>query len=184
MALLLIGSCGGDAKEEPAAVTVPESVATTTAAAADEYAIPAQIDEAYVNKVMAALEHVQGDVVRKIFTARAFAQEDLVPLRAVFHDPELSAQAQGFARLPSSADRARNPVGDNITTVVRLITVRADCIYVEVLRDYSQTVIDAPAPSPAFVTLRPSQPGTDPRDLNPTPWSIDAERQEDENRCA
>jgi hypothetical protein len=192
----LLGACGGsgDAKgaasPPPPKVTVPDDTTTTTAAAgapttgvAPEYAVPPAIDEAYVTRVLAVLDHVQGDVFRRIVATGAFAPSDLLPLRAVFNDPELTGQAQGFATLVQSIDKAKNPPGDNHSTVVRLLTARPDCIYAETTVDLSDTVLEPPPPRTSFVALRPSQPGSDPNDLNPTPFSIVAEHTKATDPC-
>jgi len=147
------------------------------------FAVPATIDVAYVDRVIAALDAVQGDVVRRIVETGAFAPADLIPLRAVFLDPELRAQTQGFADLVTSVGRLRKPPGDNRSTVVRLLTARPDCIYAETTVDVSATVVDPPPPFPSFVALRPSRPGDDPQDLNPTPYAIAAEHPEARDPC-
>lgn len=147
------------------------------------FAVPATIDEAYVGRVIGALDVVQGDVVRRIVETGAFAPTDRIPLRAVFLDPELRAQTEGFAALVESMDRLRKPPGDNRTTVVRLLTARPDCIYAETRVDVSATVVDPPPPFTSFVALRPSRPGDDPQDVNPTPYSIAAEHREARDPC-
>jgi hypothetical protein len=193
--LVVGGACSGGGGDDDdggsSSVTVPEDTAvddatttTTTAGSADAaFAVPATIDDAYVNRVLAELDRVQGDVFRRIVANGSFAQADLVPLRAVFNDPELTGQAQGFATLVGSIDRARKPPGDNRTTVVRLLTARPDCIYAETTVDVSATVLDPPPPRTQWVALRPSQPDTDPQGLNPTPFSIAAEHRAETNPC-
>jgi hypothetical protein len=189
--LVVGGACSGRDGDDgdSSSVTVPEDTAveastTTTAGSVDAaFAVPATIDDAYVNRVLAELDRVQGDVFRRIVANGSFAQADLVPLRAVFNDPELTGQAQGFATLVGSIDRARKPPGDNKTTVVRLLTARPDCIYAETTVDVSATVLDPPPPRTQWVALRPSQPDTDPQGLNPTPFSIAAEHTAETNPC-
>ena len=190
---LATGACGGGGGGNGggASVTVPDDTApdaTTAAGGAaagvdPAFAIPAEIDADYVNRVLAELDRVQGDVFRRIVANGAFAQADLIPLRAVFNDPELTGQAQGFATLVQSIDKAKNPPGDNRTTVVRLLTARPDCIYAETTVDVSATVLEPPPPRTAWVALRPSQPDSDPQDLNPTPFSIAAEHTQETNPC-
>ena len=192
---LVIGACsGGDGGGDggSSGATVPDDTAveatTTTAASggtADDpaLAVPATIDAAYVERVLAELDRVQGDVFRRIVATGSFAQSELVPLRAVFNDPELSGQAQGFATLVGSIDRARKPPGDNRTTVVRLLTARPDCIYAETSVDLSATVLEPPPPRTLWIALRPSQPDSDPQGLNPTPFSIAAEHTAEADPC-
>lgn len=147
------------------------------------FAVPAPIDEAYVERVLQVLDQVQGDVVRRIVETGALTANDRVALRAVFLDPELRAQTEGFAALVQSMDRLRKPPGDNRTTVVRLLTARPDCIYAETTVDVSATVADPPPPFTSFVALRPSRPGDDPQDVNPTPYAVAAEHPEARDPC-
>ena len=180
---LLWGACsrGDDADSAPS----PASTPTTGPPPASDpaFAVPSTIDEAYVTRVLAELDRVQGDVVRGIVERGSFAQSDLVPLRAVFLDPELRAQAEGFAGLVESLDRVRRPPGDNPTTVVRLLTARPDCIYAETIVDVSPTVVDPPEPVTTYVALRPNRPGSDPERHNPTPYSIVAEHADLADPC-
>ena len=139
------------------------------------FALPAAIDAAYVERVLAELDRVQGDVLRRIVETGTFAHDDGTPLRAVFNDPEMTGQTQAFASLVDRLDAVRRPPGDNRSTVVRLLTARPDCVYAETTVDVSATVVDPPPPRTTWVALRPSQAGSDPRGLNRTPFSIAAE---------
>lgn len=179
------GGDGGAESDGDGPADAFSSTNPTPAPVADDpaFAVPATIDEGYVTRVLAALDEVQGDVVRRIVETGAFAQADMIPLRAVFLDPELRAQTEGFGGLVESMDRLRKPPGDNRTTVVRLVTARPDCIYAETTVDVSATVVDPPAPFTSFVALRPSRPGNDPERHNPTPYSIAAEHPEERNPC-
>lgn len=180
----LNGGCDRDVdvpEEGPA--TTAASPTTVPVAGDPAFAVPATIDAAYVERVLQALDVVQGDVARRIVETKAFTATDRLPLRAVFLDPELRAQTEGFAGLLESIERLRNPPGDNRTTVVRLVTVRPDCIYAETTVDVSATVVDPPPPFTSFVVLRPSRPGTDPGDVNPTPYAIAAEHPEPRDPC-
>jgi hypothetical protein len=133
--------------------------------------------------VLQVLDRVQGDVVRRIVDTGAFTAADAVPLRAVFLDPELRAQTEGFAGLVDSLGRLRTPPGDNRTTVVRILTARPDCIYAETTVDVAATVVDPPPPFTSFVALRPSRQGADPQRVNPTPYAIAAEHPEARDPC-
>ena len=184
--VLGLAACNGDEGDEEeaggAAAPGPEAEPADDDVEA-AFEIPAKIDADYVNRVLAELDRVQGDVFRRIVAHGAFAQADLIPLRAVFNDPELTAQAQGFASLVSDIDKAKNPPGDNRTTVVRLLTARPDCIYAETAVDVSATVLEPPPPRPSWVALRPSARGSDPQGINPTPFSIVAEHAREANPC-
>jgi hypothetical protein len=142
------------------------------------------IDDAYVNRVLAALEHVAGDVVRKVVATREFAMEDLIPVRAIYNDPEFEIQSKGFAGLVTFEETSvKKPPGDNVVVVEEVLAVREGCIHARVRRDASQTLVEPPAPVTEFVELRPKQPGADPNGLNPTPWAIEHQEPAMEARC-
>ena len=186
LAATLVGGCrgGGDEAPDDATPDAATSTSTTAPIAGDPaFAVPATIDEAYVGRVLAALDAVQGDVARRIVEAGALSQADVIPLRAVFLDPELRAQTEGFSALVENLDRIRKPPGDNRTTVVRLLTARPDCIYAETTVDVSETVLDPPPPFTSYVALRPGRPGDDPQERNPTPYAIAAEHREARDPC-
>ena len=74
----LLTSCGG--KEEPLGptATVPQGTTTT-----NPYAIPPVIDEAYVNRVLAAFDQVIGDAVRLVVKNRQLDEDVFYRLKAV-----------------------------------------------------------------------------------------------------
>lgn len=162
-----------------------DATTTITAPVAGDpaFTVPTPIDAAYVGRLLAALDAVQGAVARRIVETGTVSEAEMIPLRAVFLGPELRAQSEGFGDLIESIDRIRRPPGDNRTTVVRLVTARPDCIYAETTVDVSAAVIDPPPPFTSFVALRPSRPGDDPQGHNPTPYSIVAKHSEERDPC-
>lgn len=172
--VLLVAACGSSTEQEES--TPP---ATTTTAASE----PAVVSQETVARIMVDLDRVQGDVVRRIVEAGGVGHDTLAPLEAIFLEPELSAQLDAFAGLGDRLGEVRTPPGDNVTTVVRLLSDRADCIYAEVTVDVSATVASPPAPFTSFVALRPLPPGADPADVNPTPYAIAAKHRSAANPC-
>ncbi|HSH61493.1 MAG TPA: hypothetical protein VK988_17985 [Acidimicrobiales bacterium] len=174
-ALALAAGCNGKAGGGPAATIPPSS--TSTSAPSDPYAVPAVIDEAYVNRVLAALDQVEGDVVRSLVANRVPQVDDTARLRAIYNDPQYQLEVDGLLRQAQRGVMAfKTPPGNRKTTVSRVITARPDCILVETSTDYSDVVL-APAPAGAnegvfLVTLRPTQPSADPHSLNVTPYSV------------
>ena len=162
-------------RNDPGPDTPPATTSTTTKAST--------VDEATVGRVLADLDRVQGDVLRQIVERGGVGHDDLRPLEAIFLEPELTAQVQAFAGIGDRLDQVRQPPGDNVTTIVRLLSARADCLYAEVTVDVSATVADPPPPFTSFVALRPLPPGADPADLNPTPYAIAAKHQAAANPC-
>ena len=171
---LLFAACGSSTDQEE-----PTPPATTTTTAAE----PAVVSQETVTRVLADLDRVQGDVLRRIVEAGGVDHDTLAPLEAIFLEPELSAQLEAFAGLGDRLGEVRTPPGDNVTTVVRLLSDRADCIYAEVTVDVSATVASPPPPFTAFVALRPLPPGADPADVNPTPYAIAAKHRTAASPC-
>jgi len=173
-ALILAAACthdGGVTVAIPHATigTAPERTTTT-----NPYAVPATIDAAYVNRVLAALDGVVGDIVRSVVKARGVTPEIRSRMEAVFTDGLVSFTVLVFER-----DAQRNfsgyfpEPGNKKTTVVQILRATPECIFARVRRDYSAV---GPSTSPdssvdeAWVALVPVSPARDPGQINPTPW--------------
>lgn len=167
--VLLAAACSqGEGKAVPR-VTVP--LATTTT---DPYAPPPVIDAAYVNRVLAGLDQVVGDVVRMVVRDRALTPEAEAYLRAVYSD-EGNAFADQRDGLRADVDGglvdARPNPGNQVTTVSRLVSARGDCIFAQVQRDLSPIVYKPnPELTVQWVGLKPLDRSRDPGHVNPTPW--------------
>lgn len=156
-------------------VTKP-SETTTTTAPADPYAIPDVIDEAYVNRVLAALDQIDGDAVREVVSKGAVTFESLERIRAIYNDPEYDQQSAGLQDLVSE-DRGKFkiPPGNRLTKVFRLTHISPTCIVADVKVDFSEVVVSPPITEPGefqLLILERTQTGADPKRLNPTSWSI------------
>ncbi len=172
-ALVLAAGCNGKGDGGPAA-TIPPSTASSVPA--DPYAVPATIDEAYVNRVLAALDQVEGDVIRSLLANRVPQVDDTARLRAIYNDPQFQLELDGLIQSANTdLSEYRTPPGNRKTRVTRLLAARPNCIFLEADKDFSE-VVRIPPPSPPdevdVITLLPTQPEADPKDLNPTPWSI------------
>jgi len=181
---LVLPACSRSDATPPSPTVRAESTTTSTTTVEQSYAIPDVIDAAYVNRVLAALEHVAGDVVRRIHATGQFTPDDLIPLRAIYNDPEFEIQTQLFATLVGEASTQHSPPGDNLVSVRRLIAANPRCIYAQIEIDATPTVLDPPPPRTTFVELQSTQPGADPSALNPTPWSVSVDEPSEEARCA
>ncbi len=172
--LALAAGCNGKADDGPAA-TIPPS-APTTSAPADPYAVPAVIDEAYVNRVLAALDQVEGDATRSIVAAGGLVPDAGAKLRSIYNDPQLEQQLNLLTK--TDLGRLKMPPGNRKTAVRRLVQARPTCILVDVTLDFSDLVNNPPVrplDEVDFLTLRPTQPQADPLEVNPTPWSVSNE---------
>ena len=170
VAALSAGACGGGGSEPevPTATLQTAPLATTTT---NPYAVPAVIDEAYVNRVLAGLDHSIGDIVRQVVTTKTFTRETEERFTAVYTGRHLQYQLDSIlADLQGGLVNAKPSPGDQVTTVNRLITATPTCIFAEVHRDYSAVVIkESPLLSTQWVVLRPVEAVTA-RIYNPTGW--------------
>ncbi len=153
---------------EPLGPTATLPVGTTTT---NPYAVPAVIDESYVNKVLAGLDHAVGDVTRQVLLEGSVTSgvkarlaglylADVLPLKIALFETVVQRGLSGYKENP----------GDRHSVVTELISVRPTCIFVRILSDGSE-VVKVPDPRVAvqWVALVP-RTEQDPQGYNPTPW--------------
>lgn len=174
LALGLAACSGGDADTPDP--TVPTAVSTTpTTTAPDVSVIPDRIDEPYLNAVLAALDQVDGDAVRIIHATKRFPPDVADRLNAIYSDDRFQVQADGWlealARDPKLSSIAENP-GNRKTTVERIITATATCVFVAVKRDHSANAVTPAPPRTEYIALRPLDGSNDPKKHNPTAWMM------------
>ena len=131
-------ACSQSPEDRGPTATVP-SAPTTAAPAPDPYAVPEVIDVAYVNRVLAGLDAVMGDVVRLVVKTKAIPPEAYDRLRAIYGDDEwLQLAVDGFQDdlFYGLKDYKAEP-GNERTTISRLITAEPNCVFGSVERDYS-----------------------------------------------
>lgn len=189
--LMVAGACRSPTPVAGSASTVatePERTTTT-----HPYAVPAVIDDAYVNRVLAGLDAVMGDVLRLTMTAKAIVPEAYDRLKAIYADSQGLMQDQ-IDLLQSGIRRGFPTVrvnpGNSATTVSQLISGSASCIFVKANRDYTSV---SAGPSTAaggglWIALRPADPSRDPSGYNPTRWALfyegfRADQSEPGNKC-
>lgn len=167
--LVAATACSSKEAAIPSA-TVPTAPAQTTTT--DPYAVPAVIDTAYVNRVLAGLDAVAGDVARQVVQARTISPDAIGRLRSLYAtDKRLQLEIdilQDDARTGFSGYRP-NP-GNQRTQVTKLINEAPHCVFAEVARDYSAVTINPVAPQRQWVALVPIDRSRDPSGYNPTPW--------------
>ena len=156
----------------PTATVATEPPRTTTT---NPYAVPAVIDVAYVNRVLAGLDAALGDVTRLIVTSRTIPPEAYDRLRSVYGtDHWLQLRIDSF-----QSDMRRNfagyrpDPGNPATTVVDLITTKSSCIFARVKRDYTAVGPGASTSSDQnWIGLKPLEQVRDPKNHNQTRWSL------------
>jgi hypothetical protein len=159
----LLGACASKGGNQATGATVPLVGATTTTT----------IDVASLDDVLAKLNHVYGDLVRKRIATGRVDQEDLIPLRAIYNEPEFTKQAEVLVKTQvRSSDEVRQPPGDRKMTVKQIVSATPDCVALVVTYDFSAIKVNALPPSDWYITLEPTNPNADPTKLNPTRWSF------------
>ena len=129
---------------------------------------------ATVNQILAGLDRVMGDLQRILVRERRITTEVTDRLQAIYTGPELLNQIDAFRTdVANGLSGYRNPPGNRVTTVSRLITASPICTFAEVVRDYSPITEGlAPRPSSLYVILVTKSDADDPRRLNPTAWAM------------
>lgn len=167
---LVVGACngGGGGRSNDTLPPPPETTVTT----AVDYAVPAVIDAAYVEKVIAALDHVYGDAIRTLARERKITQDFLDRLAAIYTPAEFKLAQDIWVRDVASGLQGLVPVPGDPKTVIRSV-VRGDrtCLFAAVDRSFAatRTTPDRPTP-PWYVALIPRTQASSPH--NPTPWVI------------
>ena len=149
--------------------TVPTAPATTVTT--NPYAVPAIIDVAYVNRVLAWFDQANGDLVRNFIAARAITPEIVASLRAVNASEgmfQVNLDSLQYTLRTGFSGFLPNP-GNVRTVVVELLSAKSSCFYAKVDRDGS-AVAKAPNPSlrTQWVALR--RLDSPPSAANPTGW--------------
>lgn len=152
-------------------VVPTEPPRTTTT---NPYAVPAVIDVAYVNRVLAGLDAAMGDVTRLLIRTKTFPPEAFDRLKAIYATNDLlKLKLDGL-----QSDLERNFVdykstpGNKVSTVTRLLSAAATCIFVQVSRDFSAVTERSDTVTSLWVALRPLDVTRDPKKYNLTSWAL------------
>jgi hypothetical protein len=156
--------------------TVPTAApaSVTTATTAVSYAVPATIDVAYVQKVMGALDHIEGEIARHVAATHALDGDFGRYMVALYGGESLQLQQQLWESVASKAFQQLRPQPrDPKTTIVRLIAASPGCLLVRADRDYINTFVPSGPPGPPrYVGLVPITQDRNLDGRNPTPWIV------------
>lgn len=193
-ALLLAACTGTSAEPEVATATVPvatpaPSTPSPSPTPDDPYAVPDEIDEAYLNRVFEALEQVIGDATRLIVAQKTYPPEADDLLMEVYGPDALQVVRDGWIDellMDRELDSWADPPADKRVTVREIVHADRHCVFVETAWEL-EGVLKEPAPETIYLVLMPADPG----DANPTPWRIErqarlaeGESAEGRNLCA
>jgi hypothetical protein len=166
-------ACGGGDDEGSAATTAPTTEAPTTTAPTDPFAVPAEIDEAYVERVVNELYRVAGDALRGVVQAGEVTPEARAQLSTVFTEDNVDGFVSEFEYwVQVDFEPLERPPGDIISTVQQIRVAQDSCISAEVQQDLSAVVTDPDDPGPLVAVLRGGD-GAAAGGENPTPWRLD-----------
>ena len=150
---------------------------TSTSAPPDIATIPAVIDEAYLDRVLAAIEEVDGRATRIIVERKRLVPEATDLMAAIYDDEEFSQQVDVWVKTierdPQFSSFRPTP-GDRLTKVARIIASSSSCVWISVTRDYSPitTRVTGPERDLEYLALIPKQPRAGGAGLNPTAWLV------------
>ena len=173
---LLAAACGGTANPEGEAtttslvpeVTILEPAPTTTSASSFE--VPAEVDVAYVQRVLKTIYHLDGEATRRAYAAKAIDLEVVGRLEALFGGTRLAKAKEVLAEnAVEGFVRFADPPGDAFIRAVDLIQVTARCLVVRADLDYRPQFKGELSPEPqAVVQLRRFEI----LPFNPTGWGV------------
>jgi hypothetical protein len=162
------------ATTDPTTTTSTTVAPTTTVPNPD--VVPAVITPAYVNAVFKVLDHVLGNSLRLDLATTDVPPQSLSDLRAVFNDPLYTEEKKiAIDEFTTDLSNVRMPPGDDVNTVVHLISMSPTCIFVETALNVSNVVYKVPPPGFDYYELQLKQAGDDPAGLNSTPWALSYE---------
>ncbi|MCA1704507.1 MAG: hypothetical protein LC808_15095 [Actinobacteria bacterium] len=169
--------------------SVPTEPPRTTTT--NPYAVPAVIDVAYVNRVLAGLDAAVGDVLRLVQRTNTIPREAYDHLKALYADPEfMQIKIDGYQRDIREGFKGYKPApGNRQSAVTRLISATPNCIFAQINRDYASVGVNPLSElQTQWVGLTPLDRARDPHGYNPTQWAftydgLTADRSQPSNPC-
>ena len=174
---LAVAGCTGDdksgARRPTATVATEPATTTTTGVPVDQ--VPAVIDVAYVQRVIDALDRVEGDAVRELVRAGVPNREFYERIRAIYLDPQFERvqESYGLSAADGLSALATSP-GNPITMINSIITATSECIFATDVRDFGPMLKVSPdeASKRNYLGLGRKDAALDPSARNPTAWMI------------
>jgi hypothetical protein len=130
------GDDGGGAAGERTTTTVEPAVTTTTVPE-DPWAVPEEIDEAYVQRVLQELYRLDGDALRIAVREGIVTEEVIEIVRSVYVPGELPYRLNEL--LEGAADGFEGvlrPPGDIAVTADEVVRIRTECLVVRAVHDF------------------------------------------------
>ncbi len=175
LAALALGGCGDAGGERPVGPTVPVEETTTTVAAIDITHKPDVVTVEYAQAVMVELDRVLGEAVRAMVADGGPNKEFLDKLNAVYDEPEFENKQSVYGGVAAEGmEDFRNPPGDPLTKVQRVLRADPHCVVLLVDRDFSAFLVapNLESRTKGYIAWTPKAEGSDPAGHNRTPWSV------------
>lgn len=173
--LVLAGCSNGEEALGPAGtVGTAPTTAPTTPRPIDPAVVPenpAEIDEAYVQAVVDALFAVDAQATKIFVETKRLETEAIDILRAIYLPEEVDRQVNIWGQDLALRGDELLP-GELHNDVERVISARADCVYVAVESDYSEVTTRVAPLLMNYLGLIPKSRNDDPAGLNPTTWMM------------
>lgn len=192
----ITAACGSGAPPGPGATvprgtpTAPATSSTTATTGPDPYAVPPVITKPYVQRVLDALEAVNGQATRLIVANKSFVPAAAARLRAIDSRAEFAVQSSIWSNdlAHGLANYVPDPK-DVVDQVTGIVTAAPSCVFLTAARNYTGVDRDPPPLHTSFFALKakPILPGSEA--YNATPWVISflgytASGSEPPNPCA
>ena len=180
MVLVALAACSTSKRHAVTSTTVTSLAASpstsTTLTPVDQ--VPSVITVEYVQRVMDALDRVEGEATRMLYANKVPTPEWRARIMAIFDGKAFDTAEADYGRDAARGfDTYRSPPGDPTTRVNRIYDSAAGCIAFNAIRDYGSLLATRPqqAAPEALVFLRLKQADRDPNGVNPTTWVITAD---------
>lgn len=150
------------------ATTTTLEVTTTTSASS--FAVPAVIDLSYVQRVLEAIYHLDGEAARHAYAVKSADNELKERLDAIYGGPALADATQVYERNAAEGfSQFANPPGDAKVSAVTIIQATPTCIVARADLDHGPFFRKPGKPAPqSVIQLGPA----DILPLNPTGWGV------------
>jgi hypothetical protein len=168
--LVVLAACSSGTKEGGAA-TVPSAAAATTTTTSDPWAVPSTITPAYLDRVLAELNHIDGNAFRDARAHNAVTPTFITLERAIRAGAhELDFQTQEVRQEIAIGWKGIKDVpGDRRMTVTTSLPATPPCELSAVAVDFRAVTSGQPLSYPPwYVALVPATPSAE----NPTHWSL------------
>jgi hypothetical protein len=150
----------------PTTTSPPPSTSSAT--------VPSAITPAYVNSILAALNHVYGNATRLMIATTNLPPAAVADIRAIFADPEFNTELKIFSlELDQGFAGVKIPPGDRVTTVDKIISASPTCIYMQTTTNFDAVVAQpSPENGSEYTAIETKLLVNDPEGLNSTGWAI------------